>query len=56
MLRLGVITSDEKPALLLRIVKAEEHQEEMARELTGKVRDRLVETLVPVLIGTYQPK
>lgn len=56
VLRLGVITSDEKPALLLRVVKAEEHQEEMARELTGKVRDRLVETLVPVLIGTYQPK
>lgn len=50
-MRLGIITEG-KPAITLRIVKAEEHAEQMAAELANLVRGAL-QADVPVLIGSY---
>jgi len=51
-LRLGVQTGAQKPALVLRIAAKEKHDEAMADELAGLVREALGED-VPCLIGTY---
>lgn len=53
-LRLGIITEG-KPAITLRIVKAEQHAEEMANELASLVRGAIGEAM-PVLIGSYAVK
>lgn len=51
VLRLGIRTSD-KPAITLRIVNVELHEEQMAHELADKVR-AAVDEACPVLIGDY---
>ena len=51
-LRLGIVTGD-KPALVLRVVKREQHDEEMAQELAQLVRGALTGSDVPVLVGSY---
>lgn len=51
-MRLAILTGDKVPAITLRIVKAEEHAEQMAAELASLVRGAIV-TDVPVLIGSY---
>lgn len=51
-LRLGIMTSQKDPMLTLRIVKAEEHQEQMAAELVDLIEMAFEET-IPVLIGGY---
>lgn len=53
-LRLSIITGD-KPLIVLRIIKLQEHQEDMAAEFAGLVREALDGEL-PVAIGTYQVK
>jgi uncharacterized protein YfdQ (DUF2303 family) len=53
VLRLGVLTGD-KPAVVLRIVNKELHEEQMAAELAAQVRQALPNTVV--LLGTYSPK
>lgn len=53
VLRLGVLTSD-KPAVTLRIQKAEQHAQEMAAELAALVRTAVGEAL-PVVVGSYTP-
>jgi uncharacterized protein YfdQ (DUF2303 family) len=50
VLRLGVLTSDNKPVLTLRIIKAEQHIEEMAQELADKVADAIAPTMLPPLV------
>lgn len=50
-LRLSIHTGNDKPAIALRIVKQEQHDEEMAAELAQLVRDAVDD--VPVLIGKY---
>ncbi len=52
VLRLGVLTGGDKPAISLRIVKQELHDEEMANEFADLARDALAGQL-PVLIGSY---
>lgn len=52
ILRLGVYTGDKAPTLTLRVVKAEEHQEQMAAELAARVRAAM--TAMPVIVGTLQ--
>jgi uncharacterized protein YfdQ (DUF2303 family) len=52
VLRLGVLTGGEKPAINLRIVKQELHDEEMANEFADLARKALGSEL-PVLIGAY---
>lgn len=51
VLRLGVITGD-KPAITLRVVNVEQHEEEMARELAGLVKAAMGNAM-PVLLGGY---
>lgn len=51
--RLGVLTSSDKPAITLRVINMEQHQDEMAAELAQIVRDALAEQ-VPVHVGTYK--
>lgn len=53
VLRLGVLTGGDKPAINLRIVKQELHDEEMANEFADNAREALGSDL-PVLIGTYR--
>ena len=53
--RVGVLTTgDKQPQLVLRIVKAEQHAEEMAQELAALVRTELGD--VPAMLGAYQAK
>lgn len=54
-MRLAIITEGKAPSLTLRIVKAEEHAEQMATELANLVRGA-IDTDVPVLIGSYTVK
>ena len=49
-LRLGVLTSD-KPQVVLRVVNAEQHCEDMAAELANLVRGAV--SSVPVAVGQY---
>jgi uncharacterized protein YfdQ (DUF2303 family) len=53
-MRLGIITSD-KPAVTLRIVNREQHDEDMAAELKNKVRAATTGPVV-VLVGDYSAK
>lgn len=53
--RLGVLTSTEKPQLVLRVMKAEAHADEMAAELATKVTAALGGS-VPALLGSYNTK
>lgn len=52
-LRLAVQTGGDKPAIALRIIKAEQHNEEMARELTFMISAGFDGAEIPVLIGGY---
>ena len=52
VMRLGIITS-EKPTLTLRIIKIEEHEEQMAGELADLITKAIKEDM-PVMIGKYQ--
>jgi uncharacterized protein YfdQ (DUF2303 family) len=54
VLRLGVRTGNDKPAITLRIQNMEQHEEDMANELADHVRKTV--TNVPVLLGVYQSK
>ncbi len=52
VLRLSIQTGGDKPTIVLRIVKAELHAEEMANELADLTRQALNDSM-PVLIGEY---
>lgn len=52
VLRLGVLTGNDKPQITLRIVKAELHNEEMAQELAQLTSNALAGSC-PVLLGEY---
>lgn len=51
VLRLGIVTGDKAPHIVLRIIKDEQHREEMATELCGLLAEQIDATTV---IGTYQ--
>lgn len=53
VLRLGILTTGDKTSIVLRPVKMEEHQQEMAEEFAGIVAKSLEMTGYPVLIGSY---
>jgi len=55
VLRLGVQTGGEKPAITLRVVKQEQHDEDMANEFADLAREALGSAL-PVLIGSYNSR
>jgi len=52
VLRLSVLTGNDKPSITLRIVKQEVHEEEMANELANLMRDALGNSM-PVMLGEY---
>lgn len=53
VMRLGILTGEKAPRLVLRVQKAEEHTEEMANELAGLIREAFTGAQVPVLLGSY---
>lgn len=53
VLRLGILTTGDKTSIVLRPVRMEEHQQEMAKEFAGIVAKSLETTGYSVLIGTY---
>lgn len=54
VLRLGVLTGEKTPRLVLRMLKAEEHAEEMAEELCHLIRDAIgALSIIGVLVGQY---
>jgi len=55
VLRLSVLTSGDKPSICLRIVKQEEHNEEMAREFAEQAEASL-KGEIPVLLGAYSAR
>ncbi len=56
VMRLGILTGGDKPAITLRIVKPEKHLEEMAEELKGLIDLRFSGAGIPVIVGTYEAK
>lgn len=52
VLRLGILTGGPVPAIALRVINAERHDEEMAAELAQLVTAAIGET-APVLVGSY---
>lgn len=54
-MRLSIITTGKDPMLRLRVVKAEEHAEQMANELLGQVEQAINGDLVNLYTGTYEP-
>lgn len=53
VLRLGIQTGGDKPAITLRIVKAEQHAEEMANELASLISGQFAGKDFPVMLGSY---
>lgn len=53
VLRLGVLTGGDKPAVNLRIVKAEQHAEDMANELAALIAAGFMDDNIGVLLGSY---
>lgn len=51
--RLGINTGGPVPTIGLRIIKMEEHDEQMAFEFAQLVRNALTDEALPVLIGSY---
>lgn len=55
-LRLGVLTSNDKPSINLRIIKIEEHEEQMGGELAALVSTSFADKTMPITIGKYSVK
>jgi len=53
-LRLGVLTGQDRPQLTLRIIKQEEHMQEMAQEMAQRVSEAFCGEEIPVLLGQYR--
>jgi uncharacterized protein YfdQ (DUF2303 family) len=57
VLRVAVLTGETKPVLTLRVIKMEEHTQQMAQELANRVRDAIntgATAPMPVLVGAYR--
>lgn len=52
-LRLNVHTGGDKPTISLRIIKAEQHAEDIANELGFLIRKEFDDADIPVLLGSY---
>ena len=53
VLRLGVLTGGDKPTINLRVIRAEEHAEDMAGELSALIAQAFNGETTPVLLGSY---
>lgn len=56
VLRLGIQTGSDKPLITLRVVKAEQHKEDMANELKALIDVKFVGVGIPVMLGSYEAK
>lgn len=57
ILRLSILTGGKDPMIVLRIVKAEEHREQMGAEFSGLVQQALdIEPPISVMLGSYSAK
>lgn len=54
-MRLGITTGSDKPNLTLRIIKIEEHEEQMAAELAERIQAAITNKEIEVVIGQYSP-
>lgn len=54
VLRLGILSGGDKPAVNLRIINQEQHDEDMAIELADLVKDAVTD--LPVLVGEYSAR
>lgn len=54
-MRLGILTGDQKPSIVLRMVNPEEHAEQMALELSSLIGQQIGEAM-PVILGSYSAK
>ncbi len=52
-LRLSIQTGNDKPTISMRVIKIEEHQEQMAKELAELIAQGFDGEAIPVLIGGY---
>lgn len=55
-MRLSILTGNSAPTLTLRIIKLEEHEEQMAEEMRELIVGAIKDKKIPVLVGSYQPK
>lgn len=55
-IRLSILTGGNAPAIVLRIIKMDEHMDAMADELVAMIADAIGNEAIPVLAGTYQVK
>lgn len=53
-IRVGIQTGGQVPLLTLRVIKMEDHKQQMADELAGQMREKFADSGMPVLIGRYQ--
>lgn len=53
VLRLGVLTGDDKPTITLRVIRRELHQHEMAEELAERIRAAMGSNEVAIYKGEY---
>lgn len=57
VLRLGITTGDKAPLIVLRVIKPEEHAEQMGNELVHRIEESLgADSRTTALIGTYSAK
>lgn len=56
VLRLGILTGADKPTINLRIIKIEEHEEQMAQEFSVCIKNDICNAEIPVMIGKYERK
>jgi uncharacterized protein YfdQ (DUF2303 family) len=56
VLRLGIQTGGDKPLITLRIVKVEQHKEDMANELKALIDVKFADAGIPVMLGSYEAK
>lgn len=53
VLRLGVQTGGDKPTITLRVVKLDQHIDEMANELSALITKEFSGEVIPVMLGSY---
>jgi uncharacterized protein YfdQ (DUF2303 family) len=56
VMRLGILTGEANPMPVLRIIKKEVHDEQMAQELSERIRSALTGEGVTVAVGSYTSK
>lgn len=56
VMRLGILTGADKPTINLRIIKIEEHEEQMAEQFANRIAESIKNDGIPVMLGKYAVK